>query len=129
MLKNISILILTLSTLTAFADPNPTCTAWTKQASVSCIFAGEFANIYRRQCENPCWQGSHNRGNLGPDCDQESLCHFDNPETFDGPCSAWTKSSGVTCYDPNSQSWEQRWERACTNGLRQEWCSRDTPQN
>ena len=129
MLKFLTFLIVALSAITIFAGETYKCTAWTKQDGVSCIFAGEEANIFKRQCENPCHQDRSGNGNMGPNCDMEDLCHFNDPSTFNGVCSDWTPVSGVTCYDPNSQSWEQKWVRSCTVGLRDTWCSREIPLN
>lgn len=107
---------------------NYKCTEWEKQDSVSCIFAGKSANIYKRQCENACWYNPvTRRGNMGPNCDQERVCHPENPETFSSECSEWVKVRGVTCYDPNTQDWEQKWQRACTVGIKESWCSRANP--
>lgn len=128
-LKLLSIFFLTFLALPSLAQNASSCTAWTEQRGVSCIFAGDTAHIYKRQCANPCWQNPHGRGNLGQGCEQESICHFNNPDTFSGACSEWVKLDSVTCYDPNSQDWEQRWERACTNGLATSWCSPEAPSN
>ncbi len=106
------------------------CTEWKKQGGVSCVFAGRLADIYRRQCENACWYNSVTRhGNMGPDCDQERVCHTENPNSFLSECSEWVRVNGVTCFDPNTGSWEQKWRRACTVGVRESWCSRGNPNN
>lgn len=105
------------------------CTDWKKQAGVTCLFAGEKADLYKRQCENACWWNSVSRqGNIGPNCDQEEACSPKDPTTFTGPCSDWVKVDRVTCYDPNSGTWEQQWARVCTVGLKESWCSREKPQ-
>lgn len=127
MFKILSILVLTLSALPIFAADNYACSPWTKQDGYSCIFAGESANIYKRQCENDCHGGRNGNGNMGPDCDMEVVCHFNSPDSFPGVCSDWAQLSGVTCYDPTTQSWEQEWVRACTVGLRETWCSHVAP--
>ena len=105
------------------------CSPWTKQEGYSCIFAGSEANIYKRQCENPCWSDRNGNGNMGPSCDKETVCHISNPDTFSGVCSEWAPVSDVTCYDPSTQSWEQQWVRACTVGIKETWCSRVKPEN
>lgn len=103
---------------------NGKCTEWTQTRGVSCIFAHKSANVYERQCENNCWRNARtNRGNWGPHCDRERVCHFDNPETFQSVCSDWTKVSSVSCRNPNTGDWEQQWKRACTVGLKETWCS------
>lgn len=127
MLKILSIALLTLSTLVAFASEAKKCTEWTKQDGVTCLFAGQSADLYQRQCDKPCYVGPYGHGNMGPNCDQEQVCNISNPTTFNGPCSEWIPVSGVTCYDPNSQSWEQQWARSCTIGLKDTWCSHDLP--
>ncbi len=127
MLKFLSILIISLTAFSSFASEGNFCTAWTKQETTSCIFASSGANLYKRQCENPCRIGRNNSGNMGPGCDQEEVCHFNNPDTFEGVCSDWVKDGGANCFDPSTQSWEQQWVRACTIGLAETWCSRQKP--
>ncbi len=102
----------------------PRCSDWTQLESMVCIFAGEDANLYARQCENPCWLGE---GNGGLGCDREQVCYFNNPNNFRTVCSDWVKESNFTCYSPNSSSLEQRWVRACTVDLREFWCSEKDP--
>ncbi|MFA6238031.1 MAG: hypothetical protein WC635_11930 [Bacteriovorax sp.] len=124
-MKILSLVMITLTSLITLTSANASsyCSEWTQQDRITCIFAGESANFYRRQCENPC--GRYDSGA----CQKEEACYFDNPQTFESPCSEWTPVRGVTCYDPNSQSWEQSWVRACTIGLRETWCSREKPFN
>lgn len=106
------------------------CTEWEKQDGISCIFAGRSADVFKRQCENACWYNPvTRRGNMGPGCDQERVCHPENPATFTSECSEWVKVRGVTCYDPNEESWEQKWQRACTVGIKESWCSKANPNN
>lgn len=127
MLKYLTIILITLTTFSAFAGEGERCSSWTKQTGVSCLFASSGADLYARQCENPCKVSAYGQGNMGPNCDQEEVCHFQNPETFLGVCSDWVKNGGANCYDPKSQSYEQEWVRACTVGLRTSWCSRVKP--
>lgn len=127
MLKFICILAFSLTAFSVVAEAKGRCTEWTQQTGVSCVMLGEFANVYKRQCENPCWQGPYGQGNMGPGCDMESLCSITDPSTFKGPCSDWYADEGSTCYDPNAQSWEQHWVRSCTVGLKESWCSREKP--
>lgn len=117
-LRAVFISVFLFEAIPALALVPPGCSAWTEQESVVCIFAGETANLYRRQCENPCLLGYP-----GQACDQEQVCHFDNPDDFRTVCSEWVQESNMTCYNPNSNSFEQRWVRACTVGLRESWCS------
>ena len=106
------------------------CTEWEKQDGISCIFAGRSADVFKRQCENACWNNPViRRGNLGPGCDQERVCYIESPATFSSECSEWVKVSGVSCFDPNKESWEQKWQRACTVGIKESWCSRANPNN
>jgi hypothetical protein len=106
------------------------CTEWKAQRSTTCIFAGSRASVYKRQCENACWYNSRTRqGNMGAECDQEKVCHPSNPANFGDVCSEWIKVGGITCYDPNTESWEQKWQRACTIGIKEHWCSRANPNN
>ncbi|MBC7540654.1 MAG: hypothetical protein H7281_17675 [Bacteriovorax sp.] len=64
MFNFLSIILLSFA-LPAFAGSSHVCTAWTQQSGISCIFAEESANIYQRQCENPCHVG-HNGNELEP---------------------------------------------------------------
>lgn len=126
MLKFLFVFLLSLSAFSTFAGENQGCTEWQKQDGLSCIFAGGSGNIYRRQCENPCWSNVYS-GNMGPNCEQEYVCNVKNPTTFEGVCSDWVREGGVTCFDPNTQSWGQHWVRSCTIGLKESWCSRNRP--
>ena len=106
------------------------CTEWTKVSGISCIFAGRSADVFRRQCENACWYNSRTRrGNMGPSCDQERVCHTESPATFTSECSKWTEQRGTTCHNPNTGDWEQSWKRACTVGIKESWCSYEDPNN
>lgn len=103
------------------------CTPWTAQDGTTCIIAGQDGAFYQRQCENPCWAGVHGHGNWGPGCDMEQICSVQDPTTFSGPCSDWLQDDNTTCYDPGTNAWQQRWERACTVGIRTSACSAETP--
>ena len=126
-MKRIMILLQLLIVLPLGSAYAGKCTDWQKQDGTSCTLANESADVYKRQCENNCWKGRHGRGNWGPDCDQERLCSVEHPSTFKGLCSKWYKQSGTRCYNPNTQDWETKWERACTVGLKETWCSEDYP--
>lgn len=98
------------------------CTSWSKRQGVSCIFAGNSASFWARQCENPCgWR------NFGPHCDIERLCLDENPNRLAESCSAWKKERGVTCQNPATGDWEQKWVRGCQIGLATTWCSDENP--
>ena len=116
------VLFLLLATLSANAS-NGECSSWKKANGVSCIFAGDSANIYRRSCEKNCWRGRHGRGNWGPKCDRERVCHTSNPKTYRSTCSKWTMVDGVTCRNKRTGDWEQKWARACTVGVTESRCT------
>ncbi len=103
------------------------CTHWTAQNGISCLMAGSFAPIYARQCENPCWKNSNGGGNWGPNCDMEQVCSLKHPGSFTGKCSEWIAERSLSCFNPSTNKWEQRWVRACTVGLREDWCSDTDP--
>jgi len=123
-MKLLAIIFATLLSLSAMANY---CSDWTETRGVSCIFNGRSANIYERQCENPCWMGTNGRGNWGPTCDLEKICSPVAPSSFQGQCSDWYQDRSVTCRNPNTSRWESKWTRACTVGLKTEWCSNDRP--
>ena len=105
------------------------CTPWKEQSGTSCTLANERGSVYRRQCENNCWRGRNGRrGNWGPNCDQEKICSVEHPDTFKGVCGPWYEQSGTSCYNPNTEEWETKWERACTVGLKEHWCSDKYPE-
>lgn len=114
---------LMLVTSSALAQ-NYYCTEWTRQSGYSCVFAGRNAQVWGRQCENPC----HYR-NYGPQCDLVKLCFDKNPNDFVSGCSDWVKDSGVTCHNPSTGRWEQKWARVCDTGLGTTWCSDENPNN
>jgi hypothetical protein len=106
------------------------CTEWTAQSGISCIFAGNNADVFERQCENPCWNSPRTRtGNWGPNCDKERVCSLKNPSSFSGVCSKWVRQRSVTCRNPNTNRWEDSWKRVCTVGLKESWCSDANPNN
>jgi hypothetical protein len=99
------------------------CTKWVEQRSVSCQFAGENAEQWKRQCERPCgYQNNY-------DCDLEKICLLEDPNKVETDCTRWFKKSGVICADESGR-WVQQWVRACTRGgHRLRWCSRRDPNN
>lgn len=100
------------------------CTEWSRISGLSCVFNGYSVDVWQRQCENPCgWR------NYGPHCDLEQFCHSEDPKTLETSCTRWTKESGVTCQNPNTGDWEQKWGRACQNGLVTSWCSDIDPED
>lgn len=114
MLKSLSVFVLAITAFSTFAGETPSCTSWQKQQNLSCVFAGQFADVYERQC------ASH--------YGKERLCHFNDPATFNGVCSEWTAESGISCYNPNTQSWDQKWVRSCTVYAKESACSAVAPQ-
>ena len=116
------ILFIFLSTMNIAFAQNYHCSQWKEQSGVSCIFAGERASVWVRQCENPCrWN------NYGPTCDIERLCLDENPGKLQSTCSPWKKERGVTCHNPSTGDWEQKWSRGCQSGLATSWCSDENP--
>ena len=110
--------------LCSSAYANNSCTDWTQTRGVSCVFAGDWGNLWQRQCLNPC----HNR-NSSYQCDKESICvdSHTNPNQLSSSCTDWTKDSGVSCLNVNTGNWEQRWIRACQTETATQWCSEDKP--
>jgi hypothetical protein len=99
------------------------CTLWTKTLGVSCVFNGNYAELWERQCENSC-------GNFyGPQCDLPAICMNGNPNELKTDCTSWVKEDGFTCRNPNSDRWEQSWIRSCKVGLAAKWCSDKDPNN
>ena len=125
----IKVIFLLMTLFMSFSSSaNFKCTDWTKTRGITCIFAGERANVYERQCENYCWYNSRTRqGNWGPDCDREKVCYPESPANFRGLCGPWIEHDGITCRNPNTGKWEQKWVRACTVGLKESWCSDEYP--
>lgn len=115
--------LLLFEVTSVFALDPPKCSPWTEQDGVVCIFAGETASLYRRQCENACGFGIPEQSDGDAHCNREQVCHFNSPNTFRTVCSDWVKESNMNCYNPNSGSLEQLWVRACTINLRESWCS------
>lgn len=111
----------------SIANANYYCTSWTEQSRVTCIFAGRSAKVYERQCENPCWYSNNGNSNWGSHCDMEIICSPRPPNEFSGLCSDWVQESGVSCRNPNTDNFENKWVRACTVGLRTDWCSNERP--
>lgn len=103
------------------------CSDWARKSGVTCIFAGSSADVWERQCENNCWRGRYGRGNWGPNCDMERVCSPESPKTFQSVCSEWVEHSSVSCRNPSTGDWEQKWVRVCTVGLKETWCSDDDP--
>ncbi len=121
-MKALLVLLALLSLQSVFAKPDYYCTKWTRQSGVSCVFGGRNADVWARQCENPC---SFN--NRDPQCDIDRLCLDLNPNDIQGACSAWVRESSMTCNNPNTGRWEQKWIRACQKGLATVWCSDEDP--
>jgi hypothetical protein len=103
------------------------CSEWTKRAGVSCVFAGSSADSWERQCENSCWRGRYGLGNWGPECDLERVCSPEDPRKFQSVCSEWIEDASVTCRNPSTGDWEQKWARVCTVGVKETWCSDEDP--
>ena len=102
---------------------NYKCSDWSLQSGLSCVVAGHNAGLYARQCENPCWKNPNGTGNWGPNCDKERICSLQHPNQFAGTCSQWIAERSITCYNPSTNRWEQKWVRSCTVGLVEDWCS------
>lgn len=100
------------------------CSEWTRTPGNTCIFAGSNVQVWQRQCENPCGWRDH-----GPGCDLVSFCHEEDPNTLETSCTAWTRERGMTCFNPSTNNWEQKWIRACQVGLATTWCSEEDPNN
>lgn len=98
------------------------CSDWAEQGNLTCIHAGRSAKVWARQCENPC-----DFRNYGPHCDLDRMCLNENPNDLTTVCSRWVKESGMTCHNPNTGRWEQKWVRACQRGLAMTWCSDKDP--
>jgi hypothetical protein len=126
MLKLLFITLLSIFSLAIMAKETKHCSPWTQQIGISCVFANQSAKDYKRQCDNPCGRYDSFNERIGT-CSKEETCHFQNPDTFESVCSEWTELSGISCYNPNSQSWQQEWVRACTVNLKETWCSSERP--
>ncbi len=98
------------------------CQKWGKAPSVTCVFAGRSADVWERQCENPC-----NYRNFDPSCDMERVCLNEDPNLLTTACSAWKKESSMTCLNRSTARWEQKWVRVCQIGLATTWCSDEDP--
>ncbi len=110
------------------ASSDKECTPWTKEESVTCLFAGQDAFLFKRTCENICYRLPRNRGGRwGADCNQESVCSLDHPDSFGSVCSAWVLERGTICKNLNSNEWEDKWVRVCTVGLDESTCSNQNP--
>jgi hypothetical protein len=120
-MKVLLILVSFISYHSAFAD-DYFCTEWTKLENISCVFANRFESVWVRKCENPC-----RANNNHPNCDIDRLCHYQNPNEFQGACSDWIKDELVSCHNPNTGRWEQKWIRACQKNLVTRWCSDNDP--
>ncbi len=119
------IILLALLFLGSLAQAQTSCTDWTQARGVSCIFAGHSADLWKRQCLNPCrYQSGSSQ------CQNESICLDRNldPNRLSSNCTDWSAESGVTCQNVNTEQWEQRWVRACQGGYSTEqWCSNQRP--
>jgi hypothetical protein len=124
----LSLIFLTLGMSLGLQANDSECTEWVKERSISCIFGGRSADVYKRKCENHCWYNSQTRrGNMGPDCNRQRACTNNNPTNFTSVCSEWVKHSGVTCHSSETDSWEQKWIRVCTKGYNERRCSGTNP--
>lgn len=114
------LLVLTLSQ-SLFAEEYY-CQKWGKASGITCVFAGRNADVWERQCENPC---SYN--NYNPNCDIERICLNEDPNYLTTACSPWKKESSMSCLNRSTARWEQKWVRACQKGLATTWCSDEDP--
>ena len=128
MKRILSVVCLTFAMIsTQTVSAGYSCTEWTKTSGISCIFAGNFANLWERQCENSCGF-AYGRPTYGPNCDLTTICMKDgNPNELGSACTEWTKENNVTCRNPNTGNWEQSWVRSCQKGLTTTWCSNEDP--
>ena len=129
MFKSLLFLSLVLISTLSSAKVESTCSNWQKEDGVTCIFAGRDASSYTRQCSDPCRVVIYGHPKNDPNCKREQVCHFDDPSTFIGNCSSWTRVDSVTCYNADSGTWEQQWARACTVGFKDTACSSEMPQD
>lgn len=97
------------------------CTEWSEQ-NFTCVYGGRSAKVWARQCENVCTYR-----NYGPQCDLDRICLDQNPNDLQSTCSRWVKESGMSCVNPNSGQFQQKWVRACQKGLAMTWCSNVNP--
>lgn len=130
MFKELLFLILFIASALSlsFAKDDPSCSSWTKEDGVICIFAGRDANSYTRQCDDACRVVVYGQPKNDPNCNREQACHFNNPSTFKSNCSEWIQVDGVICQNSNSGAWQQQWARACTTGFKDIACSSEMPQ-
>jgi hypothetical protein len=98
------------------------CTEWTLLSSYSCVFAGRSSALWARQCENVCQFRDY-----GPHCDLDRIWSLDDPNKLSRPCSKWVKEFGMSCSNPNTGRFEQKWVRVCQIGLATTWCSDQDP--
>lgn len=117
----VSLFILLSFSQTLFAN-DYYCQKWGKAPSITCTFAGRNADVWERQCENPCSYQNYN-----PTCDVERICLNEDPNQLVTACSAWRKESSMTCLNRSTARWEQKWVRACQKGLATTWCSDEYP--
>lgn len=97
------------------------CTEWSEQ-NYSCDYGGRNAKVWARQCENVC-----TFQNYGSHCDINRLCYDQNPNDLKTACSRWVRVSSISCVNPNSGQFEQKWVRVCQKGLATTWCSDINP--
>ena len=122
-LKLFALILITLTSLNAQSACS---TNWEKKEGTTCVFAGNDANSYTRECSNTCWI-RRNRRNWGPHCNVDAICFPKNPAELKSVCSKWYQESGVTCLNSGSGDWEQKWVRVCTRGFQLEACSKKYP--
>jgi hypothetical protein len=114
--------LILLFTMNFAYSQNYYCSQWKKQQGLSCVHAGRRADVWARQCENPC-----RVSNYCPECDLERICLDEDPNLLTSQCSEWKKDSSISCHNPSTGRWEQKWVRACTTGLATSWCSDEDP--
>ncbi len=98
------------------------CTKWGRQQNLACVMAGRNADVWYRQCENPC-----TIYNYGPKCDLERMCSDVDPNELGQSCTPWKRESMSSCANPATGRWEQKWVRSCQVGLATSWCSDEDP--
>lgn len=98
------------------------CSEWTRTSGATCTFAGDSAQVWQRQCENPCGLSAYGLG-----CDLVRFCHNEDPNILGNSCTKWSREPGTSCYSPNTNNWEQKWVRACQTGIATTWCSDEGP--
>jgi hypothetical protein len=109
----------------AFAIAPLGCTDWSKQSGVSCVFAGNDAASWRRDCSKAEDEMQCRRTGNEPQhipCLADTICTNSNPNSLgEEPCTNWVKVPGVSCGGDKPVAWQRAcaWEfvpeDACTN--------------